>query len=104
MENFKDCADSDTNTDVSVYQGEVQQKSCGTLQLTNGPEQSDQIYTLLCNAEGDTVKFSKSHGQISVYEVAIIRSTCKIFSVLLSALKMKCFLAHFLSLLFFLLT
>ena len=76
MEIFKDCVVSDTNTDVSVYQGEVQQKSCGTIQLTYGLEQSDQIYTLICNAKGDTVKLSKDQGQISVYEVAIIRSTC----------------------------
>ena len=69
--NFRACVDDDNNADVSVYQGEVQQKSCGTLQLTYELEQSDQIYTLLCNAEGDTVKLSKSTGRISVFEVAI---------------------------------
>ena len=68
---FKKCVDDDNNIDVSVYQGEVKQKSCGTLQLTYGLEQSDQIYTLLCNAEGDTVKLSKSTGAIAVYEVVV---------------------------------
>ena len=45
--------------------------SCGTLQLTDGLEQSDQIYTLLCNAEGDTVKLSKRSGLIVISEVAV---------------------------------
>ena len=31
--NFKGCVDNDKNVDVSVYQGEEKQKSCGTLQL-----------------------------------------------------------------------
>ena len=63
--------------DVSVYQGDVKQKSCGTLKLTYGLEQSDQIYTLICNTEGDTVKLSKSSRRISVYEVAIQTNTGK---------------------------
>ena len=69
---FKACVDNDNNVDVSVYQGEVKQKSCGTLQLTYGLEQSDQIYTLICNSEGDTVKFSKSTGVIAVLEVVVV--------------------------------
>ena len=70
--NFKSCVDNDNNVDVSVYQGEVKQKSCGTLQLTYGLEQSDQIYTLICNTKGDTVKLSKSTGVISVCEVVVV--------------------------------
>ncbi|KAL5252603.1 hypothetical protein ACHWQZ_G015396 [Mnemiopsis leidyi] len=70
---FRSCVDQDTNVDVSVYQGEVQQKSCGTLQLTYGLEQSDQIYTLICNAGGDTVMLSKSTaGDIEVCEVVVV--------------------------------
>ena len=68
---FKTCLNHDGNFDVSVYQGDVKQKSCGTLQLTNGLEQSDQIYTLLCNTEGDTVKLSKNSDVILVCEVAV---------------------------------
>ena len=70
--NFKACVDMDNNVDVSVYQGEVKQKSCGTLQLTYALEQSDQIYTLICNTGGDTVKLSKSTGNIVVFEVVVI--------------------------------
>ena len=69
--NFRQCVDKDSNVDVSVYQGEVEQKSCGTLQLTYGLEQSDQIYTLLCNAEGDNMRLSKVAGRILVFEVAV---------------------------------
>ena len=69
---FKICADKDTNVDVSVYQGDVKQKACGTLQLTYGLEQSDQIYTLICNAKGDTLKLSKNTGNLAVYEVVVI--------------------------------
>ena len=70
--NFRDCVDTDNNVDVSVYQGEVKQKSCGILQLTYGREQSNQIYALLCNTEGDNVKLSKNTGHIAVSEVATI--------------------------------
>ena len=75
--NFKACVDNNNNVDVSVYQGDVKQKSCGTLQLTYGLEQSDQIYTLLCITEGDIVKLSKDQGHIVVYEVAVT-SKCKL--------------------------
>ena len=70
--NYKVCVDDHNNIDVSVYQGDVKQKSCGTLQLTYALEQSDQIYTLICNAEGDNVKLSKSTGHLVVAEVAVI--------------------------------
>ena len=71
FKNFVACVDRENNVDVSVYQGEVKLKSCGTLQLTYGLEQSDQIYTLLCNTEGDRVKLTKDKGHIVVLEVAI---------------------------------
>ena len=69
--NFQQCLDSRSNVDVSVYQREVHQKSCGTLQLNSGLEQSDQIYNLLCMTEGDMVKLSKDEGYIVVYDVAV---------------------------------
>ena len=72
VSNFKACVDNENNVDVSVYQGDVKQKSCGTLQLTYGLEQSDQINTLICNTEGDTVKLSKDTGDILVFEVVVI--------------------------------
>ena len=73
VEKFKSCVDIDTDIAVSVYQGEVLQRSCGTLQLTYGLKQSDQIYTLVCIAEGDTVKLSKSFGNIAAYEVVVTK-------------------------------
>ena len=69
--NFRKCVDGDNNVDVSVYKGEVKQKSCGTLHLTDGLEQSDQIYSLICKSKGDTVKLSKSNGYITVADVAV---------------------------------
>ena len=68
---FKSCVDKHNNVDVSVYQGEVKQKSCGTLELTYGLKQSDQIYTLLCNTDGNEVKLSKTKGKIEVQEVVV---------------------------------
>ena len=71
--NFQTCVDSGNNVDVSVYQGDVQQKSCGTLKLTYGLEQSDQIYTLVCDTQGDTVILSKNTADyIAVCEVAVL--------------------------------
>ena len=72
---FMRCVDADNNVDISVYQGEELQKSCGTLQLGYGLEQSDQIYTLVCNARGDQVRFAKNTGHMAVFEVAVARST-----------------------------
>ena len=70
---YRSCIDNHKNVDVSVYQGGLQQKSCGTLQLTYGLEQSDQIYTLICNVAGDSVKLSKTTtGNIVVSEVVLI--------------------------------
>ena len=64
VDRFKACVDEHSDVDVSVYQGEVKQKSCGILQLTYGLEQSDQIYTLVCNVVGDKVKFTKTKPKI----------------------------------------
>ena len=79
---FKECVDDTNNVDVSVYQGEVKQKSCGTLRQTYGLEQSDQIYTLLCNSKGDMVKLSKDTGNILVLEVSISSKGKLIFNQL----------------------
>ena len=69
--NFIECVNRANNVDVSVYQGDVLQKSCGTLQKTYGLEQSDQIYTLVCNTEGDIVKLDRGTGRMTVAEVAV---------------------------------
>ena len=72
MAEFKKTVNSGNNVDVSVYRGEVKQKFCGTLKLTYGLEQSDQIYPLICNIEGDTVKLSKSKEHyILVIDIAV---------------------------------
>jgi hypothetical protein len=72
VNNFKQCVNVENNVDVSVYRGDAKQKSCGTLKLTYGLEQSDQIYTLICGTEGDTVKLTKtSQSRITVYEIVI---------------------------------
>ena len=91
-DNFKKCVNDDNDVDVSVYQGGVKQKSCGTLQLTYGLEQSDQIYTLLCNTEGDTVKLSKSAGNIVVFEV-VATSTGRYHVFLIQVTAFKGFLS-----------
>ena len=75
---FKQCVDNDNNIHVSVYQGEAERKSCGTLQLTYGLEQKDQVYKLTCDTEGDNVRLSKKQGKIAVFEVAVIQGTSEI--------------------------
>ena len=68
---------------MSVYQGMVKEKSCGALQFTYGLEQSDQIYTLICNTEGDTVKLSKTVDRIVVFDLAVIALQGKLKDFLL---------------------
>lgn len=66
------CLSDHDNVAVTVYQGEVERKSCGTLKLTDGLAQSDQIYTIVCNAQGDAVIFSKGEGEIRIWEIVVI--------------------------------
>ncbi|KAL5270600.1 hypothetical protein ACHWQZ_G001339 [Mnemiopsis leidyi] len=80
-DNFKTCIDQDIETDVSVYQGEVLQKSCGTVKLTYGLEQSDQIYTLFCNTEGDTVTFTSDGIVMRIAEVTVVGSGKKMLGL-----------------------
>ena len=71
------------NVDVSVYQGNIKQKSCGTLQPNYGLEQTDQIYTLICNAEGDSVKLRKSTGLLELSEIVVTEVDRKFLGELL---------------------
>ena len=74
MSNYISCKEGHNNVDVSVYQGEEHQKSCGTLQLTHGLELSDQTYTFFCDVEGDSIRLSKKSGHISIFEIVVISS------------------------------
>jgi len=66
---YRGCKDTDDNVDIAVYQGDEKQGDCGTLQLTYGLEQADQIYSFTCSAVGDTVLLSKTTGNIAVFEI-----------------------------------
>lgn len=68
--------DGENNVDVSVYQGDKKQGSCGTLKFSYGLEQSDQIYTLQCRIGGDIVKLSKpkDSGNLVVHEIVVVAS------------------------------
>ena len=72
--NYREWKDHQSNVDIAVYQGDELQASCGTLLLTYGLEQADQIYTFNCTASGDTVLLSKS-GQILVTEIVVTGRT-----------------------------
>ena len=69
--NYRACKDVYTNVDIAVYQGDEKQADCGTLQMTYGLEQEDQIYTFTCNTEGDTVLLSKTSDRIVVFEIVV---------------------------------
>ena len=75
LNEFKSCIGNHNNVDVSVYQGDVKQKSCGTLQLKYGLEQSDQTYHFICHVNGDNIMLSKTSDtlgvQIVVSEVVV---------------------------------
>ena len=71
VDHYRKCKDTHNNVDVAVYQGDEKQGDCGTLQLTYGLEQEDQIFTFTCGAKGDTVLLSKTSGKIAVHEIAV---------------------------------
>ena len=76
--NFKGCVDDGNNVNVAVYGGGSRIKACRKLELTYGLEQSDQIYSLRCNAMGDEVRLSKTTGIILVSEVVVSgKGSCK---------------------------
>ena len=72
IDSFETCLRLRSDVRVSVYQGEVEQKTCGTIELTLGLERSDQIYIIVCDAVGDTVIFSKDSDIIEVFEIEVI--------------------------------
>ena len=72
--NYRYCKESHSNVDIAVYQGDEKRGDCGTLQMTYGLEQEDQIYTFTCNTEGDTVLLSKTSGHILVFEIVVTTS------------------------------
>ena len=75
FERYKRCQIEYSGVDIAVYQGDEEQKLCGTLQITWELEQADQVYTFLCAAEGDTVLLSKDTGtQILFAEIVVTSS------------------------------
>ena len=58
MDKYRGCKRAQNGTEVSVYQGEVKRKSCGTLYTTEEVEQTDQIYTIYCKVKGIAVVLS----------------------------------------------
>ena len=69
--NFKKCMPNHT-IDVSLYKENVHQKSCGTLQRSEGLAQSDQIYNFICNADGNMVKLSQDADVLAIFELVVI--------------------------------
>ena len=69
---WKKCVDNANNVDVSVYKDGILVESCGTLRLTYGLKQSDQIYTLVCNTEGNELLLSKTLSGIKIWEIVVI--------------------------------
>ena len=59
-DHYEGCKRNQNGTEVSVYRGEVKQKSCGKLNTTYGREQSDQIYTFYCGGKGNAVMLEKT--------------------------------------------
>ena len=69
---YEKCKDEQNNVNVEVFQGDTLEKSCGTLRVSYGQNQGNQIYSFFCNADGDTVLLSKSLGQIAASEIVVI--------------------------------
>ena len=81
LDNFKGCVDEENALELSVYHGKNLVKICGTFQRTYGQKQSDQIYSLYCNVNGDSIKLRKTTPEfIGIYEVVVTgKSIVKLF-------------------------
>ena len=62
--------DKEKGVELWVNQGE-EQKFCGKIQQTYGLQQSDQIHTLVCNVDGDSIKLRKTEQILGIYEVVV---------------------------------
>ena len=71
--NYRSCLSKIDNIKVSVHNGGKKIKSCGTLRPKTGLKQSDQIYTVLCNTKGDTIKVTQEDPEkvLMIFEIAI---------------------------------
>ena len=75
---FKNCKKTQEGLEVSVLQEGDKQKSCGTIELSLGLKQSDQIYTFDCaGTKGNAVMLTKtpvhSNTFLPLWEVVIFR-------------------------------
>ena len=69
--------------DVAVYRGDTHKAHCGRIPTSYGLKQEDQIYTMFCNAMGDTVKLEKRETEyfIGISEI-VVASFGKVFCIL----------------------
>ena len=71
---YQRCLNNDLlYVDVAVYRGETKRASCGIIPKSDGLKQEDQIYTMFCNAMGDTVKLEKKKAEyyIAISEIVV---------------------------------
>ena len=65
------CSNSHSDVLVSVVDDELNQKFCGTLKISPGLTQKDQVYTFLCHSKGDAVLLHKSTGNIAFADIIV---------------------------------
>ena len=75
---FRECKQTQKGLEVSVFQADEEQKSCGTIELSLGLKQSDQIYTFDCaGAKGNAVILTKTpvdgNTKLPLWEIVIFR-------------------------------
>ena len=73
VSNWNDCITEHSNVLVSVFSNGSSKKLCGTLHLSPGLTQNDQIYTILCHSEGDAVRLHKfsASGRIVFADIVV---------------------------------
>ena len=78
---YRECLDSKSDVDIAVYKRNSigkEEEGCGTLEVTYGLKQEEQIYSFWCGKEGDTVVLTKGDGAISFYEIVVTTEQVKL--------------------------
>ena len=72
LADYRKCVDMLKSVEIDVFNGEEKVKFCGQPRLNYGLRQRDQMYTVMCNRLGNSVRLTTFDSVIRVFELVVI--------------------------------
>ena len=72
LTDYRQCVDMHRSARIDLYNGEEEVISCGKPKPNYGLRQSDQLYTVLCNKLGRSVRLTTINSVTRVFELVVI--------------------------------